>query len=170
MASAGPLSLRPAVIRRGVRHRHDTSTPGTTVGAAGAALLSPAMLNHLTALVERHRQLTAELQNEEVLSTASPASIAERSKELARLAGAVALKAKWDSLVGALEEARAMVAECDMGTKEGREMAALGACVPYPQRLQSWGPVSAAAPASLYGKVAVLACCVPCVRATCSHG
>jgi hypothetical protein len=86
------------------------------------------MHSHLEALAKKHSQLAAELEDEAVLSRSSPAEIAAKSKQMASLQGAARLKQQWDSLVGALEEARQVLSECDVGTREGREMAALGAC------------------------------------------
>ncbi len=66
------------------------------------------------------------LQDEATLVALSPADLADKSKQMGSLGGAVALSRTWDALMETLEESRQILKECDVSTKDGREMAALG--------------------------------------------
>jgi protein subunit release factor A len=89
--------------------------------------LSPALQTHLAGLTARFRTLNDELQDERVLASATPAELARRGKELSLLRNVVRVAETWQRCLKLADDAEAVLAECDVSTADGAEMAALGA-------------------------------------------
>lgn len=74
-------------------------------------------------LLSRHASLTSELETGGMCL--SPSDYAAKAKELAGLQAVAALSNHWKSVESKIKETTALLKECDQGTEDGREMAAL---------------------------------------------